>query len=79
MFDDGSCQFIKKDVSGGTGHLYQPIVPITFTESLSNINTGTWTSGVTNSSSMAQSDLLNHGTDIAIWPNGDIAIVYNRF
>ena len=79
MFDDGNCQFIKKDVSGGTGHLHQPIVPITFTESLSNINTGTWTSGVTNSSSVIQSDLPNHGTDIAIWPNGDIAIVYNRF
>ena len=79
VFDDGSCQFIKKDVSGGTGHLNQPIVPITFTESLSNINTGTWTSGVTNSSSVIQSDLPNHGTDIAIWPNGDIAIVYNRF
>ena len=46
---------IKKDVSGGTGNLNQPIEPITFTESLSNINFGTWTTGVSNSSAFSQS------------------------
>ena len=78
VFDDGSCRFIKADVSGMMAHLNQPITPITFTESLSNINTGNWTSGVSNSSNIIQTDLPLYGTDIALWSNGDIAIVYNR-
>ena len=47
-FDDGSCRYLEADIGERVAILNKAIEPITFTESLSNFDFGTWSTGVSN-------------------------------
>ncbi|DAC21675.1 MAG TPA: hypothetical protein D7H94_06675, partial [Candidatus Poseidoniales archaeon] len=87
-FDDGSCRYLEAEVDERVGILNQAIEPITFTESLSNFDFGTWSTGVSNGTTTfsqswrkpagASTDANYDFQDFAIAENGDQAIVFTQ-
>ncbi|MEC7461913.1 MAG: putative Ig domain-containing protein, partial [Candidatus Thermoplasmatota archaeon] len=87
-FDDGSCRYLEADLGERVARLNQAIEPITFTESLSNFDFGTWSTGVSNGTtafSQSWRKPTGSGTDanydfqdFAIAENGDQAIVFTQ-
>jgi len=87
-FDDGNCRYLEANIAETVAILNQSIQPITFTESLSNFDFGTWSSGVSNGTTTfsqswrkpagASTDANYDFQDFAIAENGDQAIVFTQ-